>query len=298
MDLRQLKMFLAVVETGGYSKAGQTLCVSHSAIHRQVRILEHEIGSPLLIKNGRCVEPTEAGHLIANIARKVWEDLQDAQRQISELSELQRGHLSIGTGGSILVSFLPNVIQLFQKRFRGVEIYLTTGLADQVIEDVANGKLDLGIVFNPTDVHHEIPEIQHEFLYPEQFVWAVGKQHPLSRRKRILLSDLAEFPLIMFPEKSHIRRACERLFAKRGLTFRVTMELDNEEAIDKLVEINAGVAIRSKNRARNTRIHCFVIPGEQILSEVELVYTARGNAHRSVREFAQLCRVAGIHPTP
>lgn len=297
MELRQLEMFLSVVESGGYSKAGQFLHVSHSAIHRQVRILEQEIGSQLLAKHGRCVEPTEAGHLLARIARNVWQEVRDAQRQLNELGTLQHGHLAIGTGSSILVSFLPNVIQLFKRRFPGVEIYLFTGTADQVIEDLVNARLDLGIVFNPTDFPQGVPKIQHEFLYTEQFVWAVGKQHPLTRRRRILLSDLVEFPLIMLPPKSHIRRACERIFASRGLTPRITMELENEEAIDKLVEINAGIALRSKHRSSNRKIHCFATRGDQISSEVGLVYTPRGSTLKVVREFAQLCRQACIRST-
>jgi DNA-binding transcriptional LysR family regulator len=296
MDLPQLEMFLAVMESGGYSKAGQNLHVSHSAIHRQVRILEHDIGAPLLIRNGRRVEPTEAGRLLASVAQRIRQEVWDAQRKINELNELQHGHLSIGTGSSILVFFLPKIIQQFRERFPGVEIYLSAGTADQVIEDVANRSLDLGIVFNPTDVLHDIPEIQHEILYTEEFDWAVGKHHPLSNRRRISLNDLAEFPLIMLPEKSHIRRVCERVFARNGLTPKITMELENEEAIDKLVEINAGIAPRSRHRARNTKIHCFEVPDNKIRTEVGMVYTATGIAHRAVKEFAQLCREAKISP--
>lgn len=292
MDLRQLEMFLAVMESGGYSRASRHLHVSHSAIHRQVRILEHEIGSPLLIRDGRHVEPTEAGNLITETAQRIRQEVLDAQRQINELNQLQHGHLTIGTGSSVLVFFLPSIIQQYQKQFPGVEIYLSTGTADHVIEDVANRKLDLGIVFNPTDVLRDAPEIQHEFLYAEEWVWAVGKNHPLSSRRRVSLSDLAQYPLIMLPKKSHVRRACERLFANHGISPKITMELENEEAIDKLVEVNAGLALRSKHRVRNGKIHCFEIAGKQILSEVGMVYTARGYSLRAVREFAQLCRNA------
>jgi LysR family transcriptional regulator, transcription activator of glutamate synthase operon len=294
VELRQLEMFLTVVESGGYLKASESLHVAHSAIHRQVKILEHEIGSPLLIRIGRSVEPTQAGHVIASIARRIWQEIRDAQRQVSELNELQHGHLTIGTGSSVLVSFLPFVIQLFQTRFPGVEICLFTGTADQVIEDVSNGKLDVGIVFNPTDVRHQVPEIRHEFLYSEEFVWAVGRQHPMASRKRVLLSDLSEYPLIMHPQNSHVRRACERLFAARQFKPRVSMELENEEAIDKMVEINAGVALRPRRRPRNPKIRCFLIPGARILTKVALVYTIRGSTHRAMVEFAQICREATI----
>lgn len=294
MELRQLEMFLAVVETGGYLRAGEFLHVSHSAVHRQVKILEQEIGGALLIRHGRCVEPTEAGHVIASFANRVSHEIRDAQRQVNELNKLEHGHLTIGTGSSVLVSFLPIVIQTFQKRFPGVDICLFAGTADQVIDDVSNGKVDLGIVFNPTDLRYQVPDVQHEYLYSEEFVWAVGRQHPLASRKRVLLSDLSEYPLIMHPQNSHVRRACERLFAVKQFTPKIRMELENEEAIDKMVEINAGAALRPRHRPRNPKIFCFLIPGARIRTDVALVHTPKGVTHAAAREFAQICREATI----
>lgn len=71
MDLQQLTMLLAVVEAGGYTQAGKALNISHSAIHRQVRLLEEEIKEQTLVRVGRRVEPTEAGRILINLAKRI-----------------------------------------------------------------------------------------------------------------------------------------------------------------------------------------------------------------------------------
>jgi len=292
VELQQLAMLLAVVDSGGYTQAGKALNISHSAIHRQVRLLEEEIQEETLVRIGRRVEPTEAGRILVNLARRIQNEISGAQRQIGETTQLLSGHLSIGTGSSILVSFLPPILQRYRQEFPGVEVYLMTGTADGVIEDIASGKLDLGIVFNPADVPPGSHGTRYEILYKEEFFWAVGKGHPLARRKRATLREIAQHPLIMLPRTSHIRRTCERLFENAGLKPRVAMELENEEAIEKLIEIDIGIALRSRHRAHNPRIHTFATRGLRIYCEVGMVFPRGSYIPRATCEFARLCRLA------
>lgn len=297
MDLQQLAMLLAVADYGGYAQAGKVLNISHSAIHRRVRLLEEEIKEEVLTRIGRRVEPTEAGRILISLARRVQNDVSAAQRQIGEATQSLSGYLRIGTGSSILVSFLPPVLQRYRQEFPGVEVYLMTGTADGVIEDITNGKLDLGIVFNPADVPPGIHGTGYEILYKEEFLWAVGKGHPLARRKRVDLSEIAEYPLIMLPKTSHIRRTCERLFENASLKPRIAMDLENEEAIDKLVEIDIGIALRSRHRSHNDRIQTLRTSGQRIYCEVGMVFRTGGYVPKTIREFARLCRDAKAHPS-
>ncbi len=285
-------MLLAVVDSGGYTQAGKALNISHSAIHRQVKLLEEEIQEKTLVRIGRRVEPTEAGRILVNLSRRIQNEISGAQRQIGEATQLLSGHLSIGTGSSILVSFLPPILQRYRQEFPGVEVFLMTGTADGVIEDIANGKLDLGIVFNPADVPPGSHGTRYEILYKEEFLWAVGKGHPLARRKRATLREIAQHPLIMLPRTSHIRRTCERLFENAGLKPKVAMELENEEAIEKLIEIDIGVALRSRHRAYNPKIRTFATRGLRIYCEVGMVFPRGSYIPRATSEFARLCRLA------
>lgn len=290
MELRQLQLLRAVIESGGYTPAGRLLHISHSAIHRQIRLLEQELDCRLLARSGRAVKPTESGRLLADLNLRIHQEISDAQRKVTDLNRLRAGCLRIGTSSSIMVSFLPVVLRRFSSKFPGVRIHLVTGLADNLIEDVLEGKLDLGIVFNPADFPRPVPELDCQILYHEEFEWAVAKDHPLAERHQVTLSELAAYPLIAPPLRSHIRRACDRLFSADGLVATVVTEVENEEAIDKLIEINLGFAARSRRRPANARIRCFRIQDRGIRCEVGIVLRKRNYAHRAFTEFLRVCR--------
>jgi DNA-binding transcriptional LysR family regulator len=293
MDLSQLTMLLAVTDSGGYTQAGKVLNISHSAIHRQVKLLEEEVQQRAFVRVGRRVQPTDAGRILVNLARKIQNDILEAERQIAETAQELSGQLRIGTGSSILVSFLPPVLQRYREEFPRVEVFVMTGTADAVIDDILNGKLDFGIVFNPSDTPQRTQGARHEILYKEEFFWAVGLRHPLARRRHVTLRDVAQYPLIMLPRTSHIRRTCERIFETAGLEPRIAMELENEEAIEKFVEIDIGIALRSRHRAPNDKIHSLVTRGLRIYCEVGMVFPRGNYVARTINEFARLCRQAG-----
>lgn len=290
MELRQLQLLLTVIESGGYAAAGKQLNLSHSAIHRQIRILEQELDCHLLARSGRCVAPTEPGRVLAGLAQQIRDQIAEARQQVNDLTSLQSGHLRIGTTSSILVSYLPTVLQCFSKKFPGVRFQLVTGIADDLIEDVLRGKLDLGILFNPTDLRRRMPELEIEILYCEEFDWAIGNGHPLAMQDQVTLAQLAAYPLITLPPQSHLRRACDRLFAAQGLVPTVITELENEEAIDRLIEINMGFALRSRRRPENARIRCFRIPSDTVQCTVGIVLQKTSCIPRATTEFIRVCR--------
>jgi DNA-binding transcriptional LysR family regulator len=292
MNLRHLEMLLAVTEEGSYVKAGERLNVSHSAIHRQIRILEAEVGERVLVRSGRHVELTEPGSLLVTLAHRLHRDISNTMAQLRELGSLQCGRLRLGTGTTMLVFFLPQVLKHFRAEFPGVGVHVITGTADQVIEELENGNLELGIIFSPADIGQSRRSLDYDLLYEEEFVFAVSKGHPLARRRSITLTDITKFPFISYSKTSHMRRTIEGLFEQAGVVPSITMELENEEAIEKMIEINMGVALLSKRRAVSDRIHYFTIRDHAVLCEVRLVYPKSGYVPRVTREFSRICRSA------
>lgn len=291
MNSRQLDLLLAVVESGGYTQAGTRLHISPSAIHRHIRLLEEEIGSPIFTRKGRHVALMEVGRVLLDLARQTRNNISDAERRIEDVRQLRRGHLNLGTGGSILTSFLPPLLRRFHREFPGVGVHILTGTADHVAGQLAEGNLDLGIMYNPADMPPGTRGLQHEILYREEFLWAVAKEHPLAKRKSIALSDLVQFPFAMLPRQSHIRRIFDRSFENARLEPSVVMELEGEEAIEKVIEINMSVGLLSKHRVHSSRIHFFRIPGQPVQIDVGMVYPRKEHMPRAVTEFMRLCRL-------
>ncbi len=290
MDLRQLEMLLAVIDSGSYAKAGEDLRVSHSAIHRQVRLLEHEVGDRILVRAGRRVELTETGEILLQLGRRLRLEVAAAERQIKERNQLSSGHLRIGTGTMMLVFFLPPVLDQFRKEYPGIEVQVRTGSFDFVLEGIQKGELDAGIVLASSDVRSPAGSLIHEVLYQAEFVLAVSKNHPLANKTTVSLKELIEHPFIMHPKTTNVRRVLDRIFAEAGLAPKIGMELENEETIETRIEINMGVALLSRKRAVSDHIHYLRVAGRRIYCDVALVFAGREYIPRTVEEFSRICR--------
>jgi len=141
MNLRQLEMLLAVVQHGGYTNAGKALHVSHSSIHRQVRILEEELRCRVLERAGRHVEVTEAGRVLMRVAQQIELVIADARRQIADLDQLRSGALRIGSNTNVLIFFIAPVLKRFRKEHPQVDVSIMTNTADRLFEEIAAGGL-------------------------------------------------------------------------------------------------------------------------------------------------------------
>jgi DNA-binding transcriptional LysR family regulator len=261
VDLRQLEMLVAVVDAGSYSKAGEWLHVSHSAIHRQIRLLEDEVGDRILIRDGvRRAKLTATGEILLNASRRLQGELLAAKLQIRERKELQSGNLRIGTGTTMLVFFLPAVLDRFRKEYPGIEVQIVTGTADYVVEGIQTGKLDAGVILASSNMRPSRTSLVCEVLYRDEFVVAVSKNHPLSKQKSVPLQQLTEYPFITQSKCSHIRRVLER------------------------------IALISERRAVSNHLHYLRITGQRIFCDVDLIFPDREYIQRSVKEFRRICR--------
>ena len=294
MDLRQLEMFLAVVESGGYTNAGERLHISHSAIHRQIRLLEHELKDRVLVKVGARMELTTTGTLVLEHARIIRQDVTNLHRRIDEVVRLQAGYLRVGTGSLMLQFFLPPILQRFREQFPGIDVHVVTGTANEVIEKMGAGNLDVGIIFGPLEHSKAEGGLIYEFLYREEFVWAVSKTNPLAKRKTASLAKILDYPLITYSKTTHVRRLLEHLFEQARLKPKIIMELESEESMERMVEMNMGVAFLALRRVVIDRIHFVRALGQPNYYEVGLVFLGANYIPGVVKEFARKCREASV----
>src|SRR5581483_3614125 len=149
MDLRQLEMFLAVVEQKGFNKAAAKLYVSQSAISRKVGLLEAELGQELLSRVGNRTVVTPAGRALEHQAHLIFRQIHIARMEVSAKSGEQRGEVVIGAGMSESVYLLPPIVKRFHRAFPKVELKVLFPRFDDVIPLLRDGRLDLGIMTLP-----------------------------------------------------------------------------------------------------------------------------------------------------
>lgn len=264
MDLKQLRYFHCVAESGSLSKASVALSVGQPSLSRHIRALEEELKAELFYRNGRGIVLTEAGVRLTRYAREITERVDDATVEIASLQATPAGAISIAMPPSIGWVLSVPLIRQCKRDFPLIKLHVVEGFSGFVTEWLSNGKIDVGIVYNAA-AH---PLLQVEPLLREDLV-VLGPacdpaglgDGPLSGR------DLAAIPLILPAHPHGLRVLIDKALARVGLSPNVDMELDAMASTLALVEAGVGytilceAAVRSMIEAGRIRAWSISEPG-------------------------------------
>jgi LysR family transcriptional activator of glutamate synthase operon len=241
VELRQLIYFEAVARCGGFTRAATQLRVAQSAVSAQIRLLETELGVPLLRRTTRRVSLTAAGTLFLDRARRALAELDSARGELADLSEVLRGRVAIGAT-SVLGPFdLPSALAGFHGHYPGVALTLRAGLIATLLAKLDAGEVDL--VLGP--VHDVLPaRYSAHHLAPEDVVLV---QPPGSRPAT--LADVRESPFVCLSASSGLRAILEDAAAAAGFAPRVQFETQSPASIRELVSAGLGVALLAGSAA-------------------------------------------------
>ena len=244
-----MEMLLHLLESRSYVAAGERLHVAHSAVHRQIRLLEEELGQRLVYRDAGSMHPTDAGKEVVEVARRVLKDIGNLSHRLADKQELRSGHILLGTGTTMLMYFLPKVLTAFRISFPMVDVQILTSTAPEILTGIRESTIDLGIVFSDIRDAATVDGIRFERLYTEEFVLIVPPGHPLEAARSPKAAKLNGVPLISLSRASRIRHMIEDRLQAAGASMHVVMELENEEAIEKMVGIGVGTGFISRRRA-------------------------------------------------
>lgn len=284
MDFRQLEMFQAVAEHGTFTKAAGQLHVSQSAVSRQVKLLEDELGQPLLHRGARAVRLTAAGEVLLRTANRVRRELQDAVWQLSQRKHLGGGSLRLGGGMTVCMYILPRLLKRFRRTYEGVELQVTSGTSEAILRLVRQHEVDLGLLTLPI-VARDLEVVP---VLKEEMVVVTAPRHPLSKRREVDARALGRFPLILYESGSNTRKVIDQFFAEEQVPPRVAMETENVEIIKAMVESGLGITlIPFAAIAKDVRQHRFAytrVKGRRLFRETGWVYLKSDYVPRAVTE--------------
>jgi len=285
MDLRQLEMFKAVAQEGGFTNAGKKLYVSHSAVSRQIRLLEEELQCALFTRSHGKVLLTEPGKIFLAGIHLVFEQLSKATEAVAAVSKPQSRRLNIGTATTMLQFFLPQILERYEQMFPDVVVSVKTGHTGHLIEDIRTGTLDLGIVTLPFNGQ----DFAIRPLYREELVLALGKRHPLAGRRVVQVHEISNCPMVVFPRDSSTRKLLDDFFHGIGIFPPVHLELDNDEAVERVLTADRTVAFLPRQRAKADRIPFVRLAGYPIYREIVLTHLASRHLPDHMSQFFDLC---------
>jgi DNA-binding transcriptional LysR family regulator len=245
MDTRQLAAFCAVVERKSFSQAAERLGVTQPAVSLQVRALEKRLGTQLLDRSGRRVEPTEAGLRLYRGAQRMLtlEDQIVADVTASAEGELS-GDLVLGASTGPAAIAVPLLLCEFQRESPEVRVFLTVSDTHAVVERVATRELELGIV----GAARRHRGVRFEPFFSDEVILACPPGHRFAGRT-ISLDELREESLVLMQEGAGVRQVVEDALRRQGVRLRdldVRLELGLQESVRAAVESGYGVTFISR----------------------------------------------------
>ncbi len=240
MEIRQLRAFVAIAESGTFTAGALRVHVTQAAISMQIRQLETEINARVFVRAPRHVILTEAGEHLLQRARHILREHDAALDEIAELAGAERGRLRIGSASAmVLTEQLPTVLKELRKQHPAAEISVISGTSETLVDQILAGELDIAFVSLPVDVRG----IQTQRLSEDQLVAIASPRHKLAKQRTISAFTLAGEKLILGERGGNTRRLIDQFFAQAGVTLRVSMELSRQTAIRRMVEEDMGVGI-------------------------------------------------------
>jgi DNA-binding transcriptional LysR family regulator len=240
VTIRQLRVFATVARHLNFARAAEELHLTAPAVSMQIRDLENVVGLPLFDRGGRKVSLTMTGEYFLVHARRMLGSLKNAEDLIARLRSTQTGRLVIGML-STAQYFLPRLLAGFLKTHPGVEVNLTVGNRETLVESLHRNEVDLAVMGRPPK---ELDTRAEPFaIHPLGIV--VAADHKLAQLPQVPVSMLANEPFIIREAGSGTRIAMESYFREHRIAPPRIMEMPSNETIKQAVIANMGLSFLS-----------------------------------------------------
>ncbi|WP_203363685.1 LysR substrate-binding domain-containing protein [Bacillus sp. REN10] len=271
MELRQLEYFYAVCQELHFTRAAEKVGISQPSLSQQIRLLEHEIGTPLFDRIGKKTDLTESGKLLLKYTRNIFSELEQARTSINELNGLQRGTISIGTVLTVENYLIPPALLDFHRLYPAIKISVFGLRTGDIKKHLLDNKLDFGIVFLPMKGE----ELETIPLYTEEMAFAVPIGHPLEKQDILGLEALQTTPSILLPENYFIRQLINKACKDLGFFPEPVFEITTMESLINMVIEGVGITILPKpylEYLNHTDLKIIPISNSNLSREIGIVY--------------------------
>jgi len=235
METSYLATFLLVFESGSMSEAARRLDITPAAVAHQLRLLEREMGTRLLIRSGRTVAPTEAGHRLVARANAILRDLGDLKAVIND--DAANRELRLGAINTALHSVMPEILAGFVKVYPDARVEIRSALTAQLYDAVTRGELDAAVCLHPP------------FALPKTLCWEQLTEEPLvvmapiKWQRRDAQALLRDEPYIRYNPDLGGGKQADAYLRQAGITPRERFQLSSIPAIAMLVDRGLGVSL-------------------------------------------------------
>lgn len=232
MEIRELESFIQTAELLHFGRASRACNLSPSALTRTIQRLEEDVGQLLFLRDNRSVSLTPAGEQLLRYARRTVQEWQHFQNQLLQ-PQAVRGTLSLYASITAVYSLLPDLLETYRKAYPEVQLELNTGAAEQALDQVLRGEIDLAVAALPN-----LQRTRIEFM-------------PLTETPLVFIApaniagntlNLSKDPLVL-PRSGLARRRLDHWLKTHQQQPNISSEVSGNEAIIAMVRLGCGIGI-------------------------------------------------------
>jgi DNA-binding transcriptional LysR family regulator len=306
MDVHQLEVFLAVMNSSSMTRAAEKIHLSPGAVSIQLHNLANEVHAELFVHQGKRLVPTPAAKRLAEHARAVVKLMKQIGQEFEGDVSKDTRPFQFATGVTTLIYQLGGPLRLLRKQYPDANIGVTVGVTEQIVAGLLDRRFDLGLISLPVPEEDLtiVPLFDEELLVIRPSVRKVRG----SRIRSMKVSEVTAASFLLYPKHSNVRRVIDQFFKELNLTLEVTMEADDTEAIKRLVESGFGYSILPMHALREPScfFETFRIEGHRLNRSVALAMARTEYPRKLTQSIAEFLRVqltpgensntAGIYP--
>ena len=237
ISTRVLRALIVLDELRHFSLAAERCNMTQSALSQMIAKLEADLGLRLVDRDRRRVGLTAEGGRFVAAARRMVGELDEITADLRDRVDMRTGHVSLAATLPFAAHWLPPLIAAFRESYPGIRVELFDQAPAGGIELVRERRVDFAVLSMPGPV----VGLQYRVLFQESFVLVCPAGHPLARRKRVQLKDMAGTDLIRFARAGSIGRHLEH--AMRGIAFNDTMDVEQVPTVAGMVAAGLGVSV-------------------------------------------------------
>jgi LysR family transcriptional regulator, low CO2-responsive transcriptional regulator len=292
MDFDQLTTFAEVVRQKSFSRAGEKVFLSQSAVSAQIRQLEEEYGEKLLDRAGKFVRLTPAGEVLFEYAQRLMTLRSESKRAVADQASTPRGVLTVGANEATCLYVLPEIFTEYHRLHPAVQIAIYRNFSHKIIERVEEGTIDTGIATLPI----KSASLHVHPIFRDRIMLMTSIDNPLARRSSVTIGEVAEQPVIL-PRTGFTRQMLDKFFRPYRSQLRVSMELPSIAMIKRFVAAGLGVSLISSRFAMDEvnagQAALIPIADVDLWRELGLVYRRGRSLPRATTAFIQMLTKEG-----
>lgn len=232
MNFKQLRYFLAVAEEGSFSAASRQVRIAQPALSGHIATLEDELGVKLFERSNRGVRTTSQGRRLAEHARNILRQMENARSDVSGDTSDPGGEVMIAIPFTAAYLLAGEVIARVEQAFPRITLKIFEGLSHSAGDIMGSGKVDLGVVPNAA----EIDNLDAQPLFLED-LYLVGKwdgSGPLEGE--VAFADLTQYPLGLGSRLWNLRRTIEQTALSAGVQLHIRYEVPGTESLISMIK--------------------------------------------------------------